>query len=127
MLLDVRDAAIAIDLPRLDSVVVIESVRTFFHSTRRDQDVSRRLDVAGLIRRARLQNRLFACPPPRQPKACQRLRIDRCLEFGIPPGGAAVQLDLDARDFSATRPGKPADFVEALPCQSMTTRRARNH
>src|SRR5580658_270797 len=93
--------AVGMHEPRLDAVVVIESIATFVQSADRDQLLTGWLPVPGLIGTARLQNCLATIPDPRGRKSCQRFGQYRIVQNCVGPSPAAICRDLHARDPTA--------------------------
>ena len=71
----------------------------------RDQLGTRRLDGAGLIRRAALQRCGSAGPAPGDAEARHGFRYDRFLQRGRGPTAAAVGRNFDFGDLAIARPG----------------------
>src|ERR1700675_1260540 len=81
----------AVDAPTCDAVVMLvgegQSIgqRLPRLPPRRDEFGAQRLDVAGLVPGAALQNRRLAIPAPRHVEAGERLVVDRPLQRGFAP------------------------------------------
>src|SRR5262249_57187253 len=82
-------------------------------SARRDQLGARGLDVAGLVGRPALEDRLAAIPNPWETKAGVADRQDRFLQRCLAPGLAAIGAHLHACDAPSARPGDARDLPEA--------------
>src|SRR5664280_3010480 len=108
--LDVGDIAGLSDAPRLDRVVVIDRPGT----ARGAELVDLGLHVAGVVHRARLQDRGRAVPGPVDVEAGQCIREHRAFQPRRAPVAAAVDADVDPLHLAATRPSQAGDVVVAL-------------
>src|SRR3989442_15152132 len=119
---DMRDLPLAVDRPARDAVVVLA------RKGRGGRDRSRlaavghdlspgRLDVAGLVPRARLQDRRTAIPAPRHTEPREGLAQHRLLQRRRRPALPAVRRDHDLRDPAVARIRDAGNLVEPRPAQ----------
>src|SRR5271169_3945870 len=107
--------AISCDAPGPDCVVVVIIVIP----ANREKFGQRRLDVAGFIGRAALNDDRFAVPTPWKPEAGQCPRHHRILQLGDPPTRAVINRDIDAFDLAQPAPGNTANLVKTPRDQSL--------
>src|SRR5262245_2115216 len=100
---DILHLAAPAHVPGLDAVVVIDGI----HPTDLAQSALGRLDVAGLVDGARLQQQLAAVPVDLVVEPRQRLVPNRAVEFRRAPVAAAIERNVHARNFSPARPREP--------------------
>src|SRR5205814_8015104 len=111
------DLTRALDAPARERVVVLcgktEDVwNRLGFAAAGDDFGARRLNVAGLVPRAALQNGRPAVPAPGRAEPGERLCIDRLLQEGLRPALAAVGRHHDLRDPAVARVGEAGDFVQ---------------
>src|SRR5260221_10044420 len=121
--IDMRHLAAFGNGPARDRVIVIDRPG----SPLGDQMGAGRLNVAGSVGRAALQDRWTAVPTPRHAEAGQRLREHRLLERGGRPALAPVGGKLDLGDLAVAGPGETGDLVKPRPVQSEAGRRGGDH
>src|SRR5690625_3623169 len=90
--LDIFGHSVAIDMPGLDAVIVVDRVL----ATRRAQLILRRLDHAGLVDGPRLQEQLGAVPVELVIKAVERHRQARPVDARRLPVAPTIQGHVDA-------------------------------
>src|SRR5260370_24548468 len=112
--------SVAVDVPRLDSVVVVESVRSGTQSADGNEFLAGRLRVAGIIGAPRLQRRLLAAPLPRKRKSRHRFRKNRVIQFCVAPALSFIGRNFDARNLPAPRPCHPVDLIKSRPVDALT-------
>src|SRR5215471_5287871 len=112
----IGNAPILSDVPGLNGVHVNGAWPRLFVPIRRlhapvlSQFGERRLNVAGLIRSARHQHRLFTVPRPVIGKAGVGFRMHRILDLRLLPGLAAVGRDVDLADLARAGPSEAGDL-----------------
>src|SRR5258708_1652171 len=114
--LSIGHLAVSRDTPRPDRVVVIIIIL----AAHREQFGQRRLDIAGLVNGAALNDCRFAVPVPRQSETGQRPHEYRLLQLRFLPAPAVVDGYIDAPDLAVAAPGDAADLVEAGRHQQLT-------
>ena len=73
-----------------------------------------RLCISCLIHRARLQQEFLTAPVKLEVEAHAGLVQHQPINAGRAPIASAIQRDVDAIDFAASRPGQPGDDIEAF-------------
>src|SRR5262250_343830 len=105
---DMLHLAVRRDAPGHDAVVVEDDVAAVVG----EDLVASRLHRAGIVRRARLQDRRLSVPSPRVPKPRERTRKHRSDELGVRPRLSAVGRDLDLANRASARPRDAGDLGE---------------
>src|SRR5262249_54553603 len=108
--LDILNLPAALEGPGLDAIVVVDRV----DATNFTQGVLARLHVAGVVRRARLQQQLFAIPVELEIETHTGLVEHRAIDARGAPIPSAIERNIDALDLAASRPGKARDHIETL-------------
>src|SRR5258707_14801917 len=101
--IDMAHLALVIDPPARDGVAVLDRKRRLVRrapgrAALGEECLSRRLHVAGLVRRSALQDRGATIPVPRNTEASESFAQNRRLQRPLGPALAAVSRDLDFAD-----------------------------
>src|SRR5437764_13742485 len=110
--MDIGHTPVARNRPALDRIEVIDRAERPGEAADVDELLQARLQIAGLVGRAALQNGGLAVPEPREAEPRGADRQHRVLQRREIPAFAAVTRDFHARDPAAPAPGQPADLVE---------------
>src|SRR5262249_34131333 len=113
--IDMAHLALVTDPPAGDGVAVLHREcrhvrRTPGRAALGDECFSRRLHVAGLVRRTALQDRGATIPVPRNTEASECFAQNRRLQRRLRPALAAVGRDLDFADAAIPGKGNPGDL-----------------
>src|ERR1700730_12466421 len=126
--IDMAHLALVINPPARDGVAVLHREcrhvrRTPGRAALGDECFSRRLHVAGLVRRTALQDRCATIPVPRNAEASECFAQNRRLQRRLCPALATVGRDLDFADAAIAGKGYAGDLVEAGPLHVQSWRR----
>src|SRR2546430_12569856 len=126
--IDMAHPALVIDSPARDGVAVLHREcrhvrRTPGRAALGNECFSRRLHVAGFVRRTALQDRSATIPVPRNTEASECFAQNRRLQRRLRPALATVGRDLDFADAAIPGKGNAGDLVEAGPLHVQSRRR----